>query len=176
MAKITKILFFIAPKNFRDEELFDTRKVIEKNKECVKIEIASITKGRAVGMLDGRTGIDLGIDKIKIEDYKAIIFVGGKGVFEYRLEDNKEVLDLAKKAYEKGLLVCAICAAPRILANAGLLNGRKATVFNDNISIKVLEKGKAIYTGNDVEIDGRIITADGPRAANKFGQKIVENL
>src|SRR3990167_5622648 len=149
MAKITKILFFIAPKNFRDEELFDTRKVIEKNKECVKI---------------------------KIEDYKAIIFVGGKGVFEYRLEDNKEVLDLAKKAYEKGLLVCAICAAPRILANAGLLNGRKATVFNDNISIKVLEKGKAIYTGNDVEIDGRIITADGPRSANKFGQKIVENL
>ena len=176
MTKIIKVLFFIAPRNFRDEELFETKKVIEKSKKDVKIEIGRITKGRAVGMLNGRTGVDLVIDKIKVDNYKAIIFVGGKGVFEYRLEDNKEVLDLARKAYEKGLLVCAICAAPRILANASLLIGKKATVFNDSISIKILEKGKAIYTGSDVEIDGRIITADGPRSAGKFGQKIVENL
>jgi len=135
-------LFFIAPKNFRDEELFDTRKVIEKNKEGVRIEIASITKGRAVGMLDGRTGIDLEIGKIKIEDYKAIIFVGGRGVFEYRLEDNKEVLDLAKKAYEKGRghiqvkattnfekgkIIAAICHGGSVLVSARILEGKTAT-------------------------------------------------
>jgi protease I len=67
-----------------------------------------------------------------------------------------------------------ICIAPVILANAGLLKDKNATVFPDGI--EKLQAGKAIYTGNIVEVDGRLITGCGPEAAEKFGNELVKLL
>jgi protease I len=57
--------------------------------------------------------------------------------------------------------------------NAGILNGKKATSFpseRDNIN------AVGTYTGNAVEVDGKIITGNGPQAAKEFGKKIAESL
>jgi protease I len=67
--------------------------------------------------------------------------------------------------------VGAICIAPVILANAGLLKGKKATVFPDGKEI--FQANQVIYTGNQVTIDGRLITGCGPEAAEKFGRELV---
>jgi protease I len=80
---------------------------------------------------------------------------------------------LAKEFNKDGKVVSAICIAPSILANAGILNGKKATSFpsqRNNIN------AVGTYTGTPVEVDGKIITGNGPQAAKDFGKKIAEAL
>ena len=66
--------------------------------------------------------------------------------------------------------MAAICIAPVTLANAGLLKGRKATVYQSQTD--ALVRGGAHYTKAAVQVDGRIITADGPDSATRFGEAI----
>ena len=70
--------------------------------------------------------------------------------------------------------MAAICIAPAILAKAGILFGKKATVHPSGIDY--LREANAICTEADVERDGNIITANGPVAASLFGQAIVDQL
>lgn len=67
-------------------------------------------------------------------------------------------------------IVSAICFAPVILANAGLLKEKKATVAGTQAK-NIRDKG-AIYTGPGVTVDGNIITANAPKASRLFGQTI----
>ena len=83
-------------------------------------------------------------------------------------------LSLAQKFYNAGKITAAICIAPVILANAGLLNGKKATSFPSEEN--ALEDKGAAFTGNPVEADGLIVTAEGPKAARDFGKKIAQLL
>ena len=113
---------------------------------------------------------DILINDIKVKDYDAIVFIGGMGSGEYF--DNPVAHKIAKQALDQEKIIAAICMAPTILANAGLLEGKKATCAQSyNIEIK-----GAIATGKDIERDGNIITATGPGAAKKFGEEIVSAL
>lgn len=60
------------------------------------------------------------------------------------------------------------------LANAGILSGKKATVFTSEEG-KLKDKG-AECTGRSVERDGSLITANGPKAAREFGNAIAQAL
>ena len=71
-------------------------------------------------------------------------------------------------------LVSAICASPAVvLANRCLLNGKKATCYPAEQFIKALGD---LYTGADVEVDGNLITANGPKSAMKFSLEICRYL
>ena len=75
-------------------------------------------------------------------------------------------------------MLSAICIAPVTLANSGVLKGKKGTVWTNEeskIEQKLIDKG-VNYTGKTVEIDGNIITANGPEAAEEFGKAIVNAL
>lgn len=162
----------IAPENFRDEELFEPKKVFEKNK--YKVEIASSVKKEIKGMLNNRITPDLLIKDVKVNNYKAVVFVGGPGIDDLKLYENEEYLNLAKKFAEKDKVVAAICAAPKILAKAGLLEGVKCTVFGDHDNIELLKSENAKYSGESIEADGKIITAEGMQVAEEFAEKILE--
>ena len=69
-------------------------------------------------------------------------------------------------------VVAAICSAPVVLANAGLVADRKVTVFADDKDS--VEAGGAYYTGRTVEVDGQIVTANGPGAAKEFAEEILK--
>ena len=71
-------------------------------------------------------------------------------------------------------MVAAICIAPSTLANAGLLEGKRVTSFASEK--QNIESKGATYTGGMLEMDGKIITANGPQAARAFGKKIAELL
>jgi protease I len=115
------------------------------------------------------------IDKVNIDDFDAVIFVGGSGSEIYF--ENPRALQIAKEAYSKNKVVTAICIAPSILANARLLEGRQATVWaGDKKYVNILQSNGASYTGEPVVEDGRIITANGPEAARQFGATIVKKL
>jgi len=168
-----KILMIVAPENFRDEEFLEPKKVFEDN--GVNVVVASKDVSEAKGMLGATAKIDLDIKDVNVDEYDAIVFVGGSGSSIYYNDEN--ALNIAREAYNKGKIVAAICIAPGILANAGILNGKKATIWNGDEQYKsILEKGGAQYTGNNIEQDGNIITANGPHAAKEFGEKILKSL
>jgi protease I len=165
-----KVLMIIAPRNFRDEELFDTKEELESYGNSVFI--ASTKTDTATGMLGGTVKPDTTIDNVNVDDYDAVVFVGGSGSSIYF--NNQKAHEIARDASDKGKVIGAICIAPSTIANAGLLKGKKATSFPSE-ERNLRSKG-ANYTGKPVEKDGNIITADGPRSARNFGRMIAESL
>jgi len=165
-----KILMIIASQNFRDEELFKPRELFIK--EGMEVILASSSLETSRGMLGGTSKPDILISEVKVEEFDVIIFVGGMGSSEYW--DDPVAREIVKKAVSLDKLICAICIAPVTLANAGILDEKKATVFRSEV--KAIKKKGAIYTGKAVEVDGNIITAEGPQAATEFGQTIIDAL
>ncbi|HBY57879.1 MAG TPA: DJ-1 family protein [Candidatus Atribacteria bacterium] len=172
MSKIQgkKVLMIIASHDFRDEELFKPRELFIK--EGMEVVLASSSLETSRGMLGGTAKPDILISEAKAEEFDVIVFVGGMGSSEYW--DDPVAREIVKKAVSLDRLICAICIAPVTLANAGILEGKKATVFPSEAN-KLKNKG-AIYTGKDVEVDGNIITAKGPQAASEFGKTIIRIL
>ena len=83
-------------------------------------------------------------------------------------------MKIARDAVVQGKVLAAICIAPSILANAGVLEGVEATSFPSEKG-NLIAKG-ANYTGADLTVDGNTITANGPGAARKFGNAVVDAL
>ena len=165
-----KVLMIIARSNFRDEEYLEPRKALES--AGVVVSVASSSLETAVGMLGMRVKPDMLIGTVREEDYDGIVFIGGGGAKEYF--NDPVALDLAKKFSSHGKLTSAICIAPATLANAGVLKGKKATSFPS--SEGALRAHGAVVTKDEVVTDGRIVTAVGPEAARKFGEKLVDVL
>lgn len=165
-----KAVLIIAKEIFRDEELFDTQIALEE--EGVTTVIASSIVGTCKGKLGKNAQSTILVKDISAEDYDAIIFVGGNGAMQYY--EDPAALSLAKQADQKCKVLAAICIAPRILANADLLKGKTATCYISEA--EAIQQLGAKYSGNDVEQDGKTITANGPNAAYDFGKKIAKEL
>ena len=165
-----KVLMIIAPKDFRDEEFFEPKEIFQK----AGLQIAVASKGvkEARGLLGGSTPVDVDITQVNLNDYDAVVFVGGPGSNIYF--NDSTALELAKSAYQSQKIIGAICIAPSILANAGILEGKKVTAFPSEAE-NLKAKG-AQYTGENVAVDGKIITASGPQAARQFGEAMVKAL
>ncbi len=166
------VLMIIAPEGFRDEEYHEPRE--EFRKAGFEVVTASTIEGETLGMLGGTAIAEKAIDRVNAADFDAVVFVGGRGAAVYF--DDPKAHQLAKDAADHGKVLAAICIAPNILANAGVLKGRKATTYKDEGLISNMRAKGAVYTGADVERDGKIITASGPSAAAKFGKEIVKAL
>ena len=161
-----KAVFIIAQKDFRDEELLEPKEVL--TSRGVEVKVATRTRSRAVGKLGTEIEPDLAISEIEVKDFDAIIFAGGQGARDYFADEN--VFKLVNGFKNAGKILGAICIAPSILANAGVLISKIVTAFpteEENLKNKGAE-----YTGMPVEVDGRIVTAKDPTAAKEFGEKL----
>jgi 4-methyl-5(b-hydroxyethyl)-thiazole monophosphate biosynthesis len=90
------------------------------------------------------------------------------------LANDARVPALLQRLNKAGKFTCAICAAPAVLAKAGLLADRKGTGYPG-----VLDKFDIpgfMYTGEAVVRDGTVITSRGPGTAMDFGLALVEAL
>jgi len=164
--KTKKAIFIIAQNNFRDEELLDSRAVLVRR--GIFTQVAAKTKRRAVGKLGTEIEPDLALAEVEVKDFNAVVFIGGAGARDYF--SDPVVLKLAKDFKAAGKIVAAICIAPSILANAGILIGKTVTAFpTEEENLK--NKG-AFYTGMSVEVDGKTVTAKDPSAAKEFGEKL----
>lgn len=170
--KGTKVLMIIAYHDFRDEEYKIPREILEK--AGAEITVASSSLGPAYGKLGMTANVDVILDDVLVDDYDAFIFIGGPGASEFF--GDQTAIRMVKQADEAHKIIAAICIAPVVLANAGILSGRQATVFPSEAST-LKEKG-AIYTGQATATDGmgNIITADGPEAASEFTDLIAQAL
>ena len=165
MAK--SVAMVIAEKMFRDEEYQIPKEILEK--AGVKVVTICTTLTEASGKLGMKVKPELLLGKTDVSQFDALIFVGGGGSSQYFKDSVAH--GLAKEFVGRGKIIGAICIAPVILANSGLLKGKKATVFPDGQAD--LENNGAIYTGNPVEVDGLLITGNGPEAASEFGEKLL---
>jgi protease I len=163
-------VLIVGRENFRDEELFETMRVL--TGAGVKTIVASTRLGAVRGMLGNFAESTILVKDLVVDDYDAVIFIGGAGATEYF--ESPVAWRIAREAVQKKKIVGAICIAPAILANAGLLKGVRVTSFPTERD-RLISAG-AFYTGVPVERDGLIITGDGPLAAIPFGGAIAEAL
>ncbi len=165
-----RFLVVIAHEMFRDEEYEVPREIIEA--EGGEITVASTALSPARGKLGLEVKPDVLLRDVSPADYDAVIFVGGAGCKSYWNDEQAHAVAAAFAG--SGKLTAAICSAPVILGNAGILKGRKATCFADDR--EELEKGGAEYTSRDVEVDGMVVTANGYRASSDFANTIIAQL
>jgi len=163
-------VLIVGGENFHDRELFETMRAL--GSAGIATVIASSRTGVIRGMLGGVAEARILVNQLKVDDYDAIVFIGGLGAREYF--DSLAALDIARSAAAKGKVLAAISIAPTILANAGVLRGVRATSFISEQA--VLQQAGAIYTGSPVERHGLIITAASPIAVAQFAGAITEAL
>lgn len=162
-----KVVMVVPLKDFWDIELTKVKEIFEQN--GLMVTIASSTLKEATGMFGTKIKPDVVLSKVRGALYDAIVFVGGEGAIQYW--DDPHAHRLVKAAFKEGKVLGAISIAPITLANTKVLKGRRATVWST--LGKRLEGSGAIYTGNPLEVDGNIVTADSYEAAEEFAKTIL---
>ena len=162
------IYLFIAP-GFEEIEALAVLDILRR----AELEVQSVGIGGK--MIAGAHGITVACDitgsEVVLEDMEMMILPGGMpGTLN--LEASRVVQDSIDYTVQNNLWLAAICAAPSILGHKGLLDKKRATCFPGMET----QLGDAVFTGNRVEQDGRLITGKGPGAAVEFGLKLVECL
>jgi len=166
-----KIAMIIAFKDFRDEEYFIPKEIFKGKGAAVKT--VSTQMGTAVGSQGGEVEVDITLDELDVINFDAIVFIGGAGAPKEL--DNEKSYGIAKETFLKNKILAAICISPTILAKSGVLTDKRATVWSsplDKGAIQILEANNAIYDDRSVVVDGNIVTADGPKSAERFAEMI----
>lgn len=167
---MSNVLMVMAPERFRDEELFETQD--ELRRAGHQTRLASTCIGLCPGARGGQARAEMTLEQVDVAEYEAVVFVGGGG--SKLLWNNETAWRIARDMAQSGKVVAAICLAPVILANAGVLVGKRATVAG--IEATTIEAKGARYAGPGVTVDGKLVTANGPKSSRRFGQCIGELL
>ncbi len=165
-----KILMVLPPQQYQEEELNVPSDYFRS--QGFSTALASKGVKMATGMNGENVSIDLDINTVNLSDYVAVVFVGGEGIYYQKLNEDPDYQALAEAAAAQNKLIGAICLGPWILADAGLLSGKRATASEtDHIKAK-----GAIVSDGPVVRDGNIITGNGPSASREFAEAIVAAL
>lgn len=164
------VLLVIAQMGYQDLELAGTRQGLAEN--GLGVVLASVQAGPCQGKFGGQEMAAIALKDVVVTDYDRIAFIGGPGAATLKAEP--QALRVAREAFEGGLPLGAICIAPLILGAAGVLSGKRATVWEGGRGEERMELQKrgAIPTEELVTIDGNVVTGNGPDAALAFGQAL----
>jgi len=152
-----KILMVVADKDFYDPEYVIPRESLETAGYVV--EVASIDGGQAIGLNGLEVELDWAVKEAEAEDYLSLLLVGGYGAVQYY--GNQDLIELIQDFDAQEKIIGGQCYSPVVIGEAGLLDGVKATCWNTQGDL--LSDTGAEYTGNLVEVSGRIVTGvSGP--------------
>ncbi|MEA3406210.1 MAG: DJ-1 family glyoxalase III [Pseudomonadota bacterium] len=127
-----------------------------------------ITASRSVQLIAQTT-----LDQVLDQSFDLVVLPGGLPGADY-LQQDPRIIQLLKRTEAEGHWVAAICAAPKVLVEAGLLEGKQATSFPG-----VIDQNPAVgmqYINQSVVEDGKIITSKGPGTAMDFALTLIEKL
>jgi protease I len=116
---------------------------------------------------------DVTLEDVQVEDYDGVVFIGGDGATVH-YASHPEAHRVAQEALAQGKVIAAICIAPVILANAGVLEGKTATVWDPPSTCHILEQGGATCVDELVHRDGLVVTAREPASSRSFARAILE--
>ncbi len=137
----------------------------------IETVVAGLHDGPVASARKVRVLPDTVIDTVRADDFDMVVLPGGQPGSD-NLNADARVKDLIRSFSQKGKLTGAICAAPYVLANAGVLRGKRATSYpsyQDRL-------GGALYEEQAVVSDGNVLTSRGAGTALGFGLAIVERL
>lgn len=139
------------------------------------VEAVSASAGAGL-LVAGARGIrvqaDRMLDDCLEETFDMVILPGGPGVDALRRDGR--VLELARRSHAAGVPLAAICAAPVILADAGVAQGHTLTSFPAREG-ELRGRAKA-YVQDRVVVDGKLITSRGAGSAEEFALALVAYL
>lgn len=137
----------------------------------VQVSLAGLQEG----VLRGSRGItlqpDTTLDAVKDGEFDMVVLPGGQPGTNH-LKADARVAKLVQRMLKQEKYVTAICAAPSVLAKAGLLDGRRATSFPTCLD----DYPKVAQQINAVVEDGKLITSRGPGTAMDFALVLLERL
>jgi protein deglycase len=152
------------------EEIEATTPIDLLRRAGVEVTVAALGEGIHV---TGRTGLtfhaDTTLTAVASRDFDCVFLPGGPGVKLLRADPRVRQI-VQKHAQEKKWLA-AICAAPTVLHDAGLLTHRRYTAH-----FSVADELPAILNGQRVVTDGNIVTSRGAGTAMDFGLALIEHL
>ncbi len=116
---------------------------------------------------------DTTLDAVKDRDFDMLVLPGGLPGADH-LNADPRIRELLKKLANSGRWTGAICAAPKVLASAGLLDGRHATSYPGSLDDSPVKE--MIYEEKPVVVDGKVVTSRGPGTAMDFALTLIELL
>ena len=116
---------------------------------------------------------DTTLDEALESDYDMVVLPGGLPGADY-LDKDPRIQTLLKKMANSEKFVAAICAAPKVLASAGLLDGKRATAYPG--TLEKLNLSNTTVTADVIIKDGNVITSRGPGTAMDFALFLIEIL
>ncbi|MEO5714271.1 MAG: DJ-1 family glyoxalase III [Luteolibacter sp.] len=134
----------------------------------VEVVMASLGQGTVTGRCGIRIEPDTSLDTVAFADFDLLLIPGGPGVAALRADGRPAAL--ARDFHEAGKTVAAICAAPLVLKDAGLLEGRSITAHS-----AAYDELPGV-SADRVVIDGNLITSRGAGTALDFGLALVRRL
>ena len=132
------------------------------------LDAGSVTASRGVTLIP-----DTDLESALKSDYDMIVLPGGLPGADH-LDDDERIRSVLKKMANNGKYTAAICAAPKVLANAGVLAGKTATSypgFLDGLGLS-----DTTLSNEAVVRDGKVITSKGPGTAIDFVLELIEVL
>ncbi|MDX1460170.1 MAG: DJ-1/PfpI family protein [Xanthomonadales bacterium] len=137
----------------------------------IEVVVASLDGEPVVCSRGVKLQPDQSLNEALASEYDMIALPGGLPGADHLAEDPR-IRDRVQNMHAQGRFVAAICAAPKVLARAGVLDGRRATSFPG-----VLEsEGHALVTGDAWTRDGTVLTSRGPGTAMDFALLLIETL
>jgi protease I len=116
--------------------------------------------------------VDTTADKVKADDFDAIIIPGGYAPDKMRLHPS--MVDLVRKAHAAGKIIAAVCHGPQLLISAGIVKGHRLTSW-PSLAVDLKNAG-AIWVDEPVVRDDNIITSRKPADLPKFNKAIIKAL
>lgn len=116
---------------------------------------------------------DTTLDAVLDRDFDMLVLPGGLPGAD-NLNADPRIRELLRKLADSGRWTGAICAAPKVLASAGLLDGRHATSYPGSLDGSPVKD--MTYEEKPVVVDGKVVTSRGPGTAMDFALTLIELL
>jgi 4-methyl-5(b-hydroxyethyl)-thiazole monophosphate biosynthesis len=139
----------------------------------IQVITAGLEDGPVRGSRDTVLVPDTVLEAVMDQDFDMIVLPGGLPGSQ-RLDQDERIHRLLKRYHAEDRLVAAICAAPKVLANAGVLSGKSATSYPG--AVKIEDFPEVDLLDVPVVVDGKVITSRGPGTAMDFALQLIESL
>jgi len=137
----------------------------------IEVVVAGLTDGVITGSRGTRLVPDVTLDQALNQEFDMMALPGGLPGSDH-LANDPRIVGLLQKLNASGRFVGAVCAAPKVLARSGILNGKTATAYP---GVLQAENHPAI-SGDAVTRDGRVITSRSAGTAMDFALELIEAL
>ena len=170
-----KTVAILATNGFEESELSSPKEALENANATV--HIIAPDSGSIKAWKDGNWSksynVDKTLDEVSVSDYHALVLPGGV-INPDQLRMNEKAIEFIRGFFKAHKPVSAICHAPQLLSEAGVVEGRKLTSYS-SIKTDLINAG-ANWVDQEVVVDQGLVTSRNPGDLPAFNDKMIEEI